>query len=469
MDSAPLQKVVAFITQYALLSREDRLLVAVSGGADSTALLAMLVALKQDRQIKDVMCVHFNHQLRDEADRDQAFVQHLSDTWAIPLILETMSVKAHAQALHCSIETAGRQWRQARLIHLARTQGCSAIVTGHHQDDNAETLIHRLSRGTGYRGLCGIRPVRVHQQMRFISPLLALTRQDILTFLDNHHLTWCEDVTNLDLTYTRNYIRQALLPGLLVQCPELKDRLRALSQRCLTLYTRRIEPRVVTLWIHVNIAEDRATIALEAIARESTLVLVEMIRQVLTHLKRPLQPVTQWHYQAVVDLIRGNITHVTLPGRMFVVRDSGQIRFVQANDTPAPTLDAVELAIPGSTRFGDLCFFTRFVKTAEIRYESRSNRSIEYFDRHKMRLPLHIRQRTPGDRFIPLGKHTLQKVGKFLSRAHVTALEQRHMAILCDDTDDILWICPVRMADKAKINQETEEVLEVVLRIDPEI
>jgi len=469
MDTSTLQTVIDYNKQHALFTPMARILVAVSGGADSTALLSILVCLKNKDQIKDLVCVHFNHELRDQANQDQRFVQSLAASWGIPVVTETQDVKMHAQTQRCSIETAGRQWRLERLTFLAQEYNCTAIATGHHQDDNAETLIHRLSRGTGYRGLCGIRPCRTHQNIRVISPLLALTRREILKYLKSQKQTWCEDATNRDKTYTRNHIRQALLPELSRQYPRLPEYLRALSITCHQMYTLTIEPRAIALLKSaVEVSPGYASVAIEALAHESTLVLVELIRQILVHLQCPMRTITQFHYRAVVDLLQGHGTHVNLPENLSVVAYKNQVQFRLPAHKPNPRLTPTDLVISGNTHFGVLSFETRIMTATQIDSGSRDNRTVECFDLKRLNLPLHIRKRQPGDHFIPLGKHTTQKVGKFLSRSDSTALDRIHCAILADAQGDVLWVCPVRMSDMAKITEETEDVLEISVRIDPE-
>ncbi len=464
MHTPILDRVIVFGKQQALFSKEARLLVAVSGGADSTALLSLLVRLRTQGFVKDLVCVHFNHQLRDQAIQDRIFVHNLATTWAVPFVSETQNTRAHAQTHHCSVETAGRQWRLERLISLAQAHACTAIATGHHGDDNAETLIHRLSRGTGFRGLCGIRPVRSHQGMRFISPLLVLTRQDILAYLADQQQHWCEDATNQDLIYTRNYIRHVLLPELSRQCPRLRKKLGNLSLRCHDLYTHRIETCASALLTsHVRFSPDSATATLSAIPHASDLVLVELMRQVLTGLGVPLRTVTRHHYQALIALIRQHTSHVNLPAKVCAVRDRGMIHFLRPSVAPKSHPDPVELVIPGATRFGDQCFVSRIIDVSQIDPGQHDNRHIEYLDLQKVTMPLQLRPQIPGDRFVPLGKTHSQKIGKFLSRAHIKGLDRHHAALLCDSEQRILWVCPVRMSELARVTEGTKEVIEVSL------
>lgn len=462
MQASILKKVLLLNRQHSLFSRDARLLVGVSGGSDSTALLSILRTLKREGHVKDLVCVHFNHGLRDQADHDQAFVEGLASAWAIPCIVETRDIKAQAGTKHCSIETAGRHWRLERLLYLAQAHQCEAIATGHHLDDNAETMIHRLSRGTGYRGLCGIRPIRLHQGRRLISPLRTLTRQDIRAYLVSQKQSWCEDATNQDTTHTRNFIRQITLPELSKLHPELPGTLSALSLRCHDLYVSRIEPRArVLLDSHVQFSKNTAVVTLKSLSRESNLVLVDFIRQVLTGLGLSLGDVTQYHYGSMIDLIHERASNVNLPGEVLAVRDQGTLRFLRPNVAPIPRTPPVELALPGSTRFGSLRFLTRILDVSHMDPGQRANPHVEYLDLEKLALPLYVRARAPGDRFIPLGRSHAQKVGKLLSRARIKTSHRNDTVILCDDQQAVLWVCPVRICESARITEKTREVLEI--------
>jgi tRNA(Ile)-lysidine synthase len=470
MHRAILQKVIASDHSYGFFTRTTRMLVAVSGGADSTALLRLLATLKDQGYIKDLLCVHFNHQLRTQADQDQLFVEQLASSRALPFVCETQDVEALAKANELSIETAGRQWRLTRLIDLATKHQCDTIATGHHLNDNVETLIHRLARGTGYRGLCGIRPIRYHQGQRVISPLLCLTRQDILTYLSSQKQRWCEDASNQDQTYTRNYIRQTILPKLANKHPQLLKKLATLSLTCHSLYAQRIEPHVETLLeSEANFTQDTASIQLEMLRQEPPLILVEFFRQILTRLDIPLRTVSQYHYQAMLKLLQGRASCVNLPGNTSVTIERGNLIFKQVQVPQNKWLDPVELTLPGSTRFGQLVFQARIMDRSQMDSQQGQNRCLEYFDLETLNLPLFVRQRVPGDQFIPLGKRTPQKVGKFLSRTPLSKTDRDRAAILCDDQGDIHWVCPVRMSEQGKATNKTTDILEISVRIDPKI
>ncbi len=199
------EKVRAFCEQYAMLPAGTSVLCACSGGADSTALLHLLCT----EPGLSVACAHFNHRLRGaESDRDEAFVRSLCATLGVECICASGDVREYAAARHIGIEEAARLLRYDFLETTARRRGFDRIATAHHAEDNAETVLLNLSRGSGMRGLCGIPPVRG----QIIRPLLCATRAEILNYLAEHGLGFVEDRTNGDDDCARNRIRHYVLP-----------------------------------------------------------------------------------------------------------------------------------------------------------------------------------------------------------------------------------------------------------------
>jgi tRNA(Ile)-lysidine synthase len=178
-------------------SKADVLL-AVSGGADSIALLYILHALKSHKIIPGrLYCAHINHQLRDDADSDEEFVISQAEKLNISIITKCLDVRRFARDNKLSVETAARQLRIENLIEIAKTNNCGWIATGHQKNDNAETVIHRMLRGTGFRGLAGIWQMRKFKEnITFVRPLLCVTREEINRYLQQKKINWHEDYTN---------------------------------------------------------------------------------------------------------------------------------------------------------------------------------------------------------------------------------------------------------------------------------
>ena len=201
------QSVKAYMAAQGMAAESARVLVACSGGADSVALLHLLRGMEGI----DVVCAHFNHCLRGaESDRDEAFVQGLCADWGISFTAGRGDVAEYAASQGLGIEEAAREKRYAFLQKTAAETGCGLIATAHTADDNAETVLFHLIRGTGMSGLCGIPPVRGN----VIRPLLNVTRSEIEEYLSLHGLPHVEDSSNGDTRYARNALRHTVLPAL---------------------------------------------------------------------------------------------------------------------------------------------------------------------------------------------------------------------------------------------------------------
>lgn len=213
-------ELLAFCRREALFTHGAHITCAVSGGADSTALLHCLHTLKDKLGIT-LSAAHFNHQLRgEESERDEAFVRELCERWDIPLSVGRDDVRAYANAHKLGLEEAARACRYAFL-----EQQSGLIATAHNADDQAETLLLHLLRGSGLRGLCGIPPKRG----RIIRPLLSIPRRDILTYLQGEGLTWAEDSSNAADSYRRNRLRHSVLPQLYEEQPQLHRQLERMT------------------------------------------------------------------------------------------------------------------------------------------------------------------------------------------------------------------------------------------------
>ncbi len=208
------EKVLHYIRERGLLRAGDRVAVAVSGGADSVALLRILLELRSELGIV-LTVAHFNHQLRgDDSDADEHFVAELARQHDLPFFAGRASVREHAAANKLSIEHAARELRYQWLCGLARQQCFDAIATAHNADDQAETVLMKFLRGAGTRGLGGIHPVLIRDGVRIVRPLLETSRAEIEAYLHCLNQPWREDHTNRDTRHTRNRIRHELLPRL---------------------------------------------------------------------------------------------------------------------------------------------------------------------------------------------------------------------------------------------------------------
>lgn len=460
-------KVFEFIRLHGIFAGNGGILIAVSGGADSIALLHVLATLRTD-----LVCAHVNHQLRGQAaDEDERFVVEQATLLNLPVVARTVDVRSHAKAHKLSVETAARQLRLAALAEIAREHGCSWIATGHHKNDNAETVLHRLRRGTGFRGLAGIRPVRpAGEGLSLARPLLCVTRDEILRHLHERGLSWREDHTNADIVHTRNFIRHRLLPLLQQEAHgSLVEELSQLAAAAARL-SERVRRQADRAWTaNVQAEADEIRIEASQLASLPEWIAVELIRRGLASLGCGERNLTEGHYQSVLKVARQQLEaeRTSLPNGFIASLESDQL--VLRHGVRGSRLDALDapfvLDIPGTTAFADREIDARILPRCEIdmaRVTSDKGPFCEYLDWDRIEPPVVVRPRRPGDRFQPLGLEAEKKVGKLLTAARIPR-RSRERTIIFADRQRILWVCPVRIAESAKITDETRQVLRLTV------
>lgn len=213
-----LEKVRNLIKSEHMMEDGNSIVAGVSGGADSVALLMVMLELKEEYHL-EVSVVHVNHGIRGrEAKKDEEYVKRLCKTYNLPFFLYEGSVPELSKKWQMSEETAGRKFRYQCFFDAANKTGASCIATAHHMGDQAETVLFHMARGSNLAGAAGIRPVSVigekEEGIRIIRPLLCCEKEEITAYLKQQCIKWCEDATNADDSYTRNKIRNRILPAL---------------------------------------------------------------------------------------------------------------------------------------------------------------------------------------------------------------------------------------------------------------
>lgn len=211
-----IEKVKETIEKYKLLKKGDRVIIALSGGPDSIFLLHCLLALKPTYDLK-LHIAHLNHSLRKEADNDQQFVKNLASSINISCNTTKVDVKLYARENKLGIEDASRRVRYSFLKDLANSLGMNKIATGHTANDQVETLILRIARGTGLEGLALIKP----KTNNIIRPLIEIKREDIIESLEQNSIDYCIDASNYEPEYMRNFVRANIIPLLLELNPNV--------------------------------------------------------------------------------------------------------------------------------------------------------------------------------------------------------------------------------------------------------
>ena len=461
-------KVEAFIRKYHMIEEGDRVVAGVSGGADSVCLLFMLCALRERMKFQILVC-HVNHGLRGaEADSDEKYVEELCGKLGVPCRIFRENVELTARKRKQSLEEAGRMVRREAFETMCREDGGTKIATAHHQDDNAETMLLNLARGTGLNGLCSIRPVRE----RWIRPLLCLGRKEIEEWLESREIRFCRDATNEEDEYTRNRIRHHIIPALEQQVNagavrhlnelsyQLQEvwefvRQQTLGARdaCMSVRTEASGRRVV------QIDGERFLDTAPALQK---FLAAECIREAAG----AQQDIEAVHIDALAALFKKQTgKSLNLPYRVKAQRTySGVELFQEEKASENAGTDEVELRIPGETRLPGtnkkiLC--TVSAAGGDFSAEEIPQKSYtKCFDYDIIKYSLSARFRRPGDYLTVDRKGSRQKLKSYFINEKVPR-EERDRMLLIADGGHIVWIPGMRMSSAYQIGSKTKKILKI--------
>ncbi len=321
-----LKAVTNTIDDYSMVKKKDRILVAVSGGADSISLVLLLLALKARYTIK-IGIAHLNHMVRgEESLRDESFVKQFAKNLNLPFFCRQINVKDYAKSKGLSFEQAGRDLRYEYFMQLAHEHGYTKIATGHNKEDNAELVLMNLLRGSGPKGLCGIPPIRDNI---YIRPLIRISKTKILDFLKLNNQDYMFDSSNNDTIYLRNRIRHQLLPHLESQFNrEIIDALDRLSN-ILKLDEDYLEQQTMKKYNKCLLHADISSVSLskKQLSKLHPGILNRVLRNAVKTVKNNLNQITQGHINDIVQFSFNTLfgTSLDLPGRIRVYKQKGII------------------------------------------------------------------------------------------------------------------------------------------------
>ncbi|MCA1961774.1 MAG: tRNA lysidine(34) synthetase TilS [Desulfomonile sp.] len=450
------------IRKYGMIARGDGVVVAVSGGPDSVALLHLLHALRAECSFW-IVAAHLDHRLRPESGKDREWVRRMAAELGIPVQTLGVEVRGLAAKDGISIEEAGRVARYAFLEQTRARFGARLIATAHHRDDEIETFFLRILRGSSLVGLRGIPPVRGN----IIRPLIGATRAEVLAFLSEERIPYLTDSTNLDTETDRNFLRNRLFPVIGERFPHFGAPL----GRTLQLVADEedfLEREASQLYAEaVSSAENGLVLDIPVLLAAAPVLAARVVLASLYALSGPRVRWTRIHVDAILNLLRsGNPSaRLTLPGGLFLVREYG--RMYLGNRVIEPTLASWELPVfgPGTLEVPDAGVALRFRIIEDNREVPRflDGRRTVVFDADVVPFPLTIRSPRPGDRFRPWGMEGTRRLKKVLIDLKVP-VAQRHRIPLVVKGDAILWIPGIRRSREAPVRMDaTTHVLEVSL------
>ncbi len=456
MDLLPL--VEEFITAHRLLSDNDRVLVSVSGGPDSMALLHLLHRWGRRR----LAVFHLDHGFRAEAASEAEFVRRVADEWYLPCHVVTRDVAAYLRTTGESKQQGARQVRYQELQRILDHTGFSKAALGHTADDQSETILMRLLRGTGLTGLTGIPTMRGP----FVRPLLAVWKQQILVYCEEYAVPFCCDHSNDSMDFTRNRIRLDLIPHLE---KEYNPQVRAALWRLGDL-TRADENELQRLGEAAYTECVLSDEASQRLDREKFRSLsLSMQRRVLRRccelLKGTTRRLEHGHFEELIRLIeRAEPFEARLP-HIFVTGEANTVVLTQTIEPSSPGLHARVLHVPGELSTGCYRVKASCITCEEIMKGPSESLWIQDFDAADLSLPLLVRGRKPGDTLRSFGDNRQRSLRRLFIDAKVPRSNRDSIPLICDQ-EEVLWVPGVRRSEKGRISQHTKRIIRIYVESD---
>jgi len=449
-------KVEEAIRAHDLLSPSDRILVAVSGGPDSVALLHILDRLREAWGWA-LAVAHLHHGVRGEdADTDLAFTEAMAGGLSLPFFHRKLS-PGDLRRMGGSLQEAARRVRYAFLEEVRAQWDGQRIALGHQADDQAETVLAALFRGAGPRGLSGM----PYRRGTLVRPILDLTRKEVLEFLEGQSIPFRQDPSNRDLGYGRNWIRHELLPLLRDRfTPRINDLLRQTARAC-AADEAFLESRVDVLWEEAALCGE-GWVEIPAAVYSSLPVAVRwrLLRRAYQHLRGPSQGLGLIHLQIMDGLVspRGEERWVHLPGGIRFAVGGGGIALGWAQAMAAGRFE-YPVSVPGESRVvvADLSIGWEVVEPPlpGNRGDGRQHVSM---DLDAICGPMILRGPQPGDRIRPLGLAGTTKVQDILVNGRVPRRDRWRVPLLVDEKG-VLWVVGHRMDGRARLHPGTRRIL----------
>lgn len=440
------------VARYCLLERGDKVLVACSGGADSSALLAALMELREEYALR-LAIGHFNHRLRRAADEDERFVIRMAQKLGLPVYVRREDIRAFAAKHGLNIEEAGRERRYKFFRETAGRVGASRIATAHTLTDQAETVLMRILRGSGPTGLGGIVPCI---DGLIIRPLIEVERREVEVYLRARKIPYREDETNRDLRYQRNRVRRRLIPyfernfeSKIVQHLGRLAEISREEEQVWEQYSQAEAKREILR------KEGRILLDARRLSSKPPALGRRLVRAFLAAVKGDLRRFSFRDIESVRCLAERK--EATLPGKLVLRREKD---LISVKERSARSIryeyewdGRNNLAIPEI----ELSFAVRMIKKGKAKLPSYNDDRRALVDAEKVRFPLIIRSRREGDRYRPLGSPGRKKLKEIMRAKGIPVSDRgRHPVFL--SRGKIAWVLGLPVAEDFKITPATKRI-----------
>lgn len=459
-DDSLKQKVLKTISENNMINSGDKILVALSGGPDSLTLLHILYSLKDQLNI-NIGAAHVNHLLRgNDAFKDENLCKTYCENLGLDFYLKRIDINEESKIKGISHEMAGREARYNFFEELSNKYGYNKIAIAHNLNDQAETILMRIMRGTGIEGLVGIKAVR---DKKFIRPLIEISRAEIEHYCEENNLKAAIDETNFENIYSRNKIRLELIPYM--EKNFNKDVIETLSRmsKLIKEDNEFIEDFALKIFEkYCYKKEDRVIINKEVLLQHKAIV-SRVIRMALAEIKGNLYNIDNSHINDIIKLYNHNTgKFIMLPNDIMVENVYKDLHiYIKIQENERDFYEPLEI---NNKVISNLLKYSIELKTLnkDKNFVMKKNNMIKYFDYDKVKGDIYLRYRKDGDRFTPLGMKGSKKIKDLFMDLKVPRYERDRIPLLCFG-NEIAWIVGYKVSDKFKIDCNTKRVLQVTI------
>lgn len=461
------KKVLSYIRDNELIKFRDKILVALSGGPDSVCLLNLLFELKEELNI-EIAAAHLNHLLRgQDSFDDEEYVINMCGRMGIKCFTKRVDINEYSRQQKLSSEMAGRNARYDFFDEILKKEGFNKIATAHNANDQAETILFRLMRGTGLEGLGGI---KAYRDDKIIRPILCLSRKEVEDYIELKKLNPRIDKTNFEKIYNRNKIRLDILPYMKENFNE--DIIQTLNRMSLLLQKDNdfLENLALSLYNKYCIEHKEYFIIKKEVFKESEPIVTRLLRHIIIRYSKSSYDFEMKHIYEILYLAKkdsGKIIH--LPNGIYAENIYGDIYIKSKiekyyiNNRKEIILDKNNVNI-NDIEFGNFKIKLQVINNYEASNTNISQESLtKYFDFDKIKNSISIRNRRNGDKIIPLGMTGSKKIKNIFIDMKIPKEERDNIPILCFD-DKIAWIIGIRTSEEYKLTDKSKNILKVVIQ-----
>ncbi len=442
------------IEKHSLIEYGDKIVVAVSGGADSVSLLHSLYMLKEEYNLTLYTC-HLNHMLRGkDADDDAKYVEELSEELSIESFIEAKDIEEYSKQMKMSFEEAAREARYDLFDRVINKTKANKIAVAQNMNDQAETVLMRLARGSGLEGLTAIK----YKRDNIIRPLLAISREEIEKYCTDNKLLVRTDQTNFETVYTRNKIRLELIPY-------LKDKLNEnvihqihntseLLQNDLDFIIKEVEKKYASIVVK---EDNKLVIRVEKLNSCHLSIKSRIIRKIIDKFDS-LKGISSEHINELINMCENSSHGASKTIKKYITFEICY-NYLQIYDKRL----IAESKVYENVKLYEAISINEFTFTSfDGSREVNDNCSIT-IDKEKIKGKLSIRNRKAGDRFYPLGMKGSKKLKDFFINLKIESKERDSILLLCDD-EEIIWVVGYRMSEKYKVDSNTTSKISFCLK-----